>query len=258
MAQQTSAKNDQPQPKDLSTGERLAMTGRAVVQGIVHKLQGEHETEDGGRFTVEPAEVERIIDAWPAAQKNVAEQMLAKYGMPNEATPTKLFWYRNGPWKRTVLTSEVVVHNWPTIHSDFLTQVIDYRVPPEKFHLIAEFDGSILLDRTKGEVSARCDSEAANVLGLNMVHEIVAGKRTVDEARQTSTENTVAYNLGRAAPYAERLLFDVPDGDTADLDHSMISGPILHQTGGKIRDAVSGDRKEATDRLTGPDRGEGE
>jgi hypothetical protein len=250
-----SVKKEQPQPKDLSTGERLAMTGRAVVQGIVHKLKAEHETEDGGRFTVEPAEVERILDTWPAAQKNIGEQMLAKYGMPNEATPTKLFWYRNGPWKRTVLTSEVVVHNWPTVHSDFLTQVIDYRVPPEKFHLIAAFDGSILLDRTKGEVSARCDSEAANVLGLNMVHEIVTGKRTVEEARKTSAENTVAYNLGRAAPYAERLLFDVPAGGTADLDHSMIAGPVLHQASGKIKDTLSGDKREATDRLTGPESG---
>lgn len=249
-------KKDQPQPKDLSTGERLAMTGRAVVQGIAHKVKGEHETEDGGRYTVDGEEVERIIDGWPAAQKNIAKQMLAKYGMPNEATPTKLFWYRNGPWKRTVLTSEVVVHNWPTIHSDFLTQVIDYRVPPEKFDDIAEFDGSILLDRTKGEVSARCDSEAANVLGINMVHEIVTGKRTVEEARTISTENTVAYNLGRAAPYAESLLFEVPNGGTADLDHSMVAGPILHQAGGKIKDAVSGEKEEATDRLTGPDREE--
>jgi hypothetical protein len=38
------------------------------------------------------------------------------------------------------------------------------------------FDGSILVDRTRGEVAARCDSEAANVLGLNMVQELVMGK----------------------------------------------------------------------------------
>jgi len=247
-------KQQQPQPKDLDTGERLATTGRAVAQGIAHKLQGEHETEDGGRQTVGSAEVERIIEKWPAAQKNVAKQMLAKYGMPNEATPTKLFWYNNGPWKRTMLTSEVVVHNWPTLHSDFLTQTIDYRVPPEKFDLIAQFDGSILLDRTKGEVSARCDSESANVLGLNMVHELVTGKRTVEEARTISTENTVAYNLGRSAPYAEKLLFDVPHGGTEDLDVSMVSGPLAHQLAGKIKDVVTGRKEEATDRATGENR----
>jgi hypothetical protein len=164
---------------------------------------------------------------------------------------TKLIWYENHPWKRTELFNDAVVHNWPTVHTDFLTQTIDYRVPPEIFHLIAMFDGSILCDRTRGEVSARCDSESANVLGMNMVHEIVTGKRTVEDARKTAVESTVAYNLGRSAPYAERILFDVPRGGTEDLDESMISGAVLRQTGGKIKDLVTGSEDEATDRLTG-------
>ena len=54
-----------------------------------------------------------------------------------------------------------MVHHWPTPHTDFLTQYIDYRVPPQQAHLVAMFDGSILVDRTRGEVAARCDSEAA-------------------------------------------------------------------------------------------------
>jgi hypothetical protein len=229
---------EQPQPLDLDTRERLGSTARAVGQGIAHKLQGQHETQKGARQTVATSAVQKIIESWPAAQKNVAGQMIGKYGPPNEATATKLFWYDNGPWKRTELSSDAVVHNWPTVHSDFLTQVIDYHVPPEMFHLIAMFDGSILCDRTRGEVAARCDTESANVLGMNLVHEIVTGKRTVEEARRVAVENTVAYNLGRSAPYAERLLFEVPQGGTEDLDHSEISGAILRQTGGKIKDMI--------------------
>ena len=242
---------EQPQPLDLDTSERLATTGRAVAQGIAHEMGSEHETQQGERHTASRAEVETIIENWPAAQKNVGRQMIEKYGPPNEATLSKLFWYGNGPWKRTELSRDVVTHNWPTVHSDFLTQVIDYRVPPEMFHLIAMFDGSILCDRTRGEVSARCDSESANVLGMNMVHEIVRGKRTVEDARNTAVESTVAYNLGRSAPYAERLLFEVPQGGTEDLDESMISGAVLRQIGGKIKDVVTGREEEATDRLTG-------
>ena len=251
------AGKEQPQPLDLNTGERLATTGRAVAQGIAHELHGEHETEKGGRHTVSRAEIEKIIEDWAAPQKNIAKQMIEKYGPPNEATQTKLFWYGNGPWKRTELSRDVVVHNWPTVHSDFLTQVIDYRVPPEMFHLIAMFDGSILCDRTRGEVSARCDSESANVLGMNMVHEIVTGKRTVEEARKIAVESTVAYNMGRSAPYAERILFEVPQGGTEDLDESMISGAVLRQAGGKIKDALTGREEEATDRLTGPPAAKG-
>jgi hypothetical protein len=216
------------------------MTGRAVIDGVAHEIKGEHETQHGARHSVAVDEVERLIEAWPGAQKNVAGQMLEKYGPPNEATPTKLFWYGNGPWKRTVLTSDSVTHNWPTVHSDFLTQVIDYRVPPEMFGDIARFDGSIIVDRTRGEVSARCDSEAANVLGMNMVHEIVTGKRSTEQAREISEQSTVAYNLGREAPYAERLLFEVPEGGTEDLDESAISGPIIKHTAGKLKDVITG------------------
>lgn len=56
---------------------------------------------------------------------------------------------------------EQIIDSWPKAHTDFLTQYIDYRVPPEQAHLVAMFDGSILVDRTRGEVAARCDSEAA-------------------------------------------------------------------------------------------------
>jgi hypothetical protein len=239
--------------RDLNTRERMATTLRAVAQGVGKEARGEHETEDATRHRVDRGEAERIIQGWPNAPRNVGRQLLEKYGPPNEATPTRLLWYRNGPWKRTEVTSEAVAHNWPAPHTDFFTQVIDYRVPPEIFHLIAMFDGSILVDRTRGEVAARCDSEAANVLGLNMVHEIVTGKRTVEEAREATAQQTVAYNLGRAAPYAERLQFEVPEGGTEDLDRSMIGGAMAQQVAGKLKDLVTGSGDEATDRRSGAD-----
>lgn len=99
-------KQTQSQPKDLTTSERLATTGRAVGQGIAHELRGEHETEKGMHQQVDEASVEQIIAEWPSAQKNVAQQMLAKYGLPNEVTQTQLFWYRNRPWKRTILSRD--------------------------------------------------------------------------------------------------------------------------------------------------------
>ena len=82
----------QPRPLALDIGERLAMTSRAVVDGIVHELKGEHETESRANYAVPREQVERVITEWPSAQQNIARQMLAKYGPPNEATPTKLFW----------------------------------------------------------------------------------------------------------------------------------------------------------------------
>src|SRR6266513_756478 len=149
--------------RDLSTRERLATTGRAVVEDVVHATKGEHETQSAVREQVDQSTADRLISNWPHAPRNIARQMIEKYGPPNEATPTRLFWYEKPPWKRIEVSADPVVHNWPAPHEDFFTQIIDYRVPPEMVHLVAMFDGSMLVDRTRGEVWARCDSEAANV-----------------------------------------------------------------------------------------------
>ena len=243
--------HQQPQPEELSTAARLKLTGGALALGIRYNVAGEHQTEGKAALRVNQEDVEQIIASWPAPQQNVARQMLDKYGPPNEATPTRLFWHHNRPLEADRADQRCGRASLARPHTDFLTQYLDYRVPPELTHLITMFDGSILVDRTRGEVAARCDSEAANVLGLNMVHELVTGKRTVAEARHISEQNTVAYNGGRAAPYAERLLFDVPQGGTEDLDESHLSGSVLQQAVGKLKDVVTGGpREEASDRRT--------
>lgn len=243
-------REERAQPEELSTGERMGTYLGAAADGMGREAEGELQTDLGERERVGRGEVERIVENWPEPQRTVAQQMIDKYGPPNEATATKLFWHRNGPWKLTEITSDAVAHNFPAPHTDFLTQVIDYRVPPEKIPDIVRFDGSIYVDRTKGEVAARCDAEAANVLGMNMVHEIVTGKRTCEEAREATAQNTVAYTMGRNAPYAERLLFDLPQGGTHDLDESMISGSIAQQAAGKVKDVLTGAHEEATERRT--------
>jgi hypothetical protein len=68
-------------------------------------------------------------------------------------------------------------------HTDSVESVIAYRVPPEFFTPLAEFDGSLIVERTAGEVSARCHDEEANSLALNLMHDIVTGAKSVEEAR---------------------------------------------------------------------------
>ncbi len=231
-------------PKDLSTGERMATLAGATADAMTHTASGEHETEAGARSTVDVAQVEALLEGWPDAPKRAARQLLVQYGPPNEATPTKLFWYHNGPWKRSVLTSDVVTHNFPSPHSDYLTQYIDYAVPVELFDAIGRFDGSCLVDRTAGEAGARCDSEAANFLTLNLMHDLVTGKTSVEEARKIYAETMAGFTLGRAAPRAERFQFAVPQGGTEDPDESMIGGAIVRQTLGKVKDLLTGSEEE--------------
>ncbi|HSH83378.1 MAG TPA: hypothetical protein VLA19_33005 [Herpetosiphonaceae bacterium] len=86
-------------------------------------------------------------------------------------------------------------------------------MPIDMFDEIGRYDGSCLVDRTAGEAGARCDSEAANMITLNLMHEIVTGKRSVEEARKVYAENMAAYTMGRTAPYAEQFLFPLSRGE---------------------------------------------
>ncbi len=221
----------------MDTGERMEALARSKVSAVRHKFAAGGE-ELGARFTTDDAAVRELVAQWPQAPRNVAEKTLEAYGPPNEATPTKLLWYRNGTWRRTVLTADELPHNFPTPHTDFLAQYIAYQVPAEAYGDLARFDGSVLLDRTAGEMGARCDLEAMNILTVNLAHEIITRRRTVEEARAFYAETAAAYHLGRPAPYAERLLFDLPEGDTADLDEKMIAGAMTRQTAEKAKDAV--------------------
>jgi hypothetical protein len=107
-------------------------------------------------------------------------------------------------------------------------------VPAGKFDAIAAYDGSVVPERTKGEVSARCDMEEMNFLALNLMHDIVTGARTVDDARREYAEQATAFMLKRAAPYTEGLRFEVPRGGTADLDQPKI-GPMMKEAPGRGR-----------------------
>ncbi len=234
-------KKPEKEPKDISTGARMADLGTAKVSAIKHKLMGKDKDQNGENYVVDPTNVEDLIKDWPMAPQRAAKQMIEQYGQPNEATPVRLIWYGNGPWKRTEVMRDEIIHNFPTPHTDFITQWIDYQVPVEKFADIARFDGSCLVDRTTGEVGARCDTESANTLTMNMMHEIVTGKRTVDQARKEFAESSASFVLGRPTPYAERLTFKASHSKTSDPDESIIAGPMARQMKEKAKDMFKGE-----------------
>lgn len=167
-------------------------------------------------------EVEQILAGWTGKPLEGARLMIRKYGIPDGASIEMLVWYNNGPWKRTIIYRQPVPHNFPMPHQDYLEQTIDYAVPPDRFDDIAKFDGSVIMDRTKGEVSARCHEEAMNLLTLNLVHDIVTGKRNVKEARKFYAETAVMHSIHyQPSPYTTRLLFPIPQ-NTADPDVAIV------------------------------------
>lgn len=232
-------------PGDIPTGERMRDIGSAMMSSLAKKISGNQEREQqGSAYRLTEAHVTELTSDWPTPPRLAVEQLMKQYGPPNEGTPVRLIWYNNGPWKRTEVTRDQIDHNFPAPHTDYLTNWIDYPVPVEMADELTRYDGSCLLDRTGGEAGARCDSEAANFITLNFMHEIVLGKRSVEEARAAYAEQMSAYMLGRAAPYAEGLLFEPPNGGTADKDEAVIAPHMLNQIKEKAKDAFSGGRNE--------------
>jgi hypothetical protein len=166
------------------------------------------------------------IRSWPKESREAAQLVIDAHGEPDEATDSQLVWFAAGPWKRVVATRAFFKHDFPAPHIDAVESVIDYRVPPEKFAELAKFDGSVIAERTAGEVSARCHDEQANFLALNLMHDIVTGARTADEARVYYAKEFADYRRKKPTPYMEKLRF-APGRDTADPDTRMLSDDDL-------------------------------
>lgn len=169
----------------------------------------------------------KVIQRWPEEAREAAQLVIDQYGEPDEISETQLTWHQPGPWKRIVASRAFYAHNFPTPHSDSVESFIDYRVPVDKVSALAEFDGSVVVERTAGEVSARCHDEQANFLALNLVHDIVTGSKSVEEARQYYGKEFLDYRRGLPTPYMEKLRFPVPSDETADPDEPVLSDEDL-------------------------------
>lgn len=170
-----------------------------------------------------PAEpgVEQQLAGWPQEHQEVAREMMEQYGEPDQIGEHRIIWQNSGPWNETVIFREEVQHDFPMPHPDFMTQSIDYDVPPEMFSELARFTGSIYPDRTAGTLTAKCDKEGPNFLSVNLANDIIAGERTVEEARDFYADAIQRDMDGEEVPYMMELQFE-PHTDTGDPDQAVM------------------------------------
>ena len=167
--------------------------------------------------------IKELLRQWPQESQEATQLVIDKYGQPQEATDTALIWHGPGPWKRIVASKAFYTHNFPTPHIDCIESFIDYRVPVEKFDDLAQFDGSVIVERTTGEVSARCHDEQANFLALNLMHDIVTGVKSVAEARAYYGKEFLDYRRKKPTPYMEKLRFEPHQNNATDPDEAILS-----------------------------------
>lgn len=166
--------------------------------------------------------VQDVIAEWPEDQRRVASYLVAKYGDPEEMTPSQLTWFACRPWKRTVLYREGAVHDFPDRHEDFLEQTIDYRMPVERACDLLRFDGSLTIRRTRGELSAQCNGEEVNFLSVNLADEVCTGRSTVEDARRQYAEDVSRLRKGETGVLMQGFTFSVMRGGTAEPDVTVI------------------------------------
>jgi hypothetical protein len=174
------------------------------------------------------------VKSWPEASKMAAQEMITKYGKPDAIGADVLVWKNKGPWKCITVDKQETKHSFPIEHTDMMKQTISYKVPTGKFDELAKFDGSVIVDRTQGEMSARCDKEANNFLALNLANDIVTGKKTVDEARKAYGDIVKEKMNGGNPEYMSKLVFSSMSG-TAD--------PDINTTGLTKEDVMKGEKK---------------
>jgi hypothetical protein len=197
----------------------FALVGAAVLSaGCAPRAM---QTESGGEMAdasrVRPA-TSVITAGWPMTQRETATMLIGKYGNPNVVDDRMLVWFDTGPFIRTVLMRDAVPHNFPMPHVDYLTQTILYRVPANKVDDLFEYDGSVWVHRTRGELSAQCDMEALNYLALNLAHDIASERRSVADARAFYARTAMEFKQGnRSSPYLTGLIFQ-PGANAADPD----------------------------------------
>ncbi len=196
----------------------LAAVTLLVLAGVSQPARAQ---DDMGKPS--QAQMDKMMSGWPAASREAAMFMTNKYGPAAAMSKDMMVWGKTGPWKRTIVYAREYPHEFPAHHTDVMQQFIDYKAPPDMYDELAMYDGSVVLERTSGEISARCDKEGANFLALNLAHDIVTGKRKVEDARKMYGEQIMKMKAKQPAPYTEKLMF-APMMGTGDPDHALGMG----------------------------------
>ncbi len=172
------------------------------------------------------------VSAWPERPRLAVKEMFAKYGSPIEVSSEAIIWHNEGPFKRIMVTKKEVPHDFPLPHMDFLEHTISYNVPTDKVDDLVAFDASMTINKTAGEMSARCDLEGHNILTHNLARDIINGSKTVEQARIAFGENVKLDFGGKHPAYVEQLQFTPPTDNVLFPDKPIVAGSPMRDVPG--------------------------
>lgn len=215
----------------------MLVGGWSTVQAQETPMPKDKVVSRDNKAALESEKVATDTSSWPAASRMAVKEITDKYGKPDGVTSEELIWLNKGVWKKICVTKSESKHSFPIEHTDMMTTTISHKVPQDKMDDLGEFDGSVTFDRTQGTLSARCDKEANNFLALNLAHDIITGKKTVEQARKSYGDIVKEKMNGANPAYMQKLSFP-SESNSADPDKNT--------TGLTKEDVAKGIKKTAS------------
>ncbi len=144
---------------------------------------------------------DEVVSGWTDTARLAAQLMMKRYGSPDEVGSSRLVWNGNGPWKRTI------VRQLPAKELGVLEQTMAYRLTPAQASVLTEMDGRLSCDVARMELSSRSDREEVNFLRLNLANDVINGRLTAQEARESYARILSLEQAGKASKYMSSLSY---------------------------------------------------
>jgi hypothetical protein len=164
------------------------------------------------------AQVQTLIAQWPPASRLAAGTMLEKYGAPDSATSNGLIWRRRGNWTRI----EVYRDEHPAKRNGILESVVRCTVPVASWADLNALELGVSYEPIGEMLSSASESEADNILALNVAFDVIKGRRSVPDARKFYLKTTGLAMSGKSSLYMQGLRFEPARGE-----NSVQAGQIL-------------------------------
>ncbi len=148
-----------------------------------------------------------LTSGWPVSSVTAAKEMVVRYGEPSEVTRDALIWKNVPVFKRIIVHREVYSNRFPLLHQTPLEHVVNYDAKDSKIDEVWRYGGSLVFDRTRGEVSVSGENEAMNILSLNLAHNIMQGKMSPEKARIENGKETMNFLNGNKSVMTQTLMF---------------------------------------------------
>jgi hypothetical protein len=110
--------------------------------------------------------VDEILNTWQEKLREGAFKLINKYGYPDEASASKLIWYNNGSWKRTIAHRDAITYLLSNDHSNFLEQTFEYIDALDEMKINNE---NIYVNRINKEITVFGEDEVVNLKSLNIL-----------------------------------------------------------------------------------------